>query len=202
VNWPRRAIVLAVVLVAGLWVWAYLARRFAPQGNTEQTQFDAIVVLGTGADKYGNPTPTELARVSEAVREYERGAAGHILFTGGAVQNRFVEAEVMARTAEAQGIPESAIVLEPQARNTVENACYAARRMKARGWASAEVISSAWHLGRAGLIFSRLPIAWRMHAAPEMEPEQGWYEDALGFDETLKTVRYLAWMRPMEQCEL
>jgi hypothetical protein len=35
-----------------------------------------------------------------------------------------------------------------------------------------------------------------------MEPEQGWYEDALGFDETLKTVRYLAWMRPMEQCEL
>ncbi len=159
------------------------------------------MVLGNPADKYGNPTPDELARVSEAVREYERGAAGHILFTGGAVHNRYVEAEVMAHTAEAQGIPSGAIAIEPHARNTVENACYAVRMMRARGWTSAEVVSSAWHLGRAGLIFSRMPIAWRVHAAPAIEPEPGWYEDALGAEETLKTVRYLAWLRPTERCE-
>jgi uncharacterized SAM-binding protein YcdF (DUF218 family) len=195
-------ILLAVALVLGLWMWGYLARRFAPRGNTQQTQFDAIVVLGNPADKYGNPTPTELARVSEAVREYERGAAPHLIFTGGAAHNRFVEAAVMARTAEAQGIPESAVVVEPEARNTVENACYAVRLMRARGWTSAEVISNAWHLGRAGLIFSRMPIAWRVHAAPAMEPEPGWYADALGAEETLKTVRYLVWVRPMDQCVL
>ncbi len=200
-SWRGRSILLAAATVAGLWTWAYLARRFAPKGNTEQTQFDAIVVLGDPADKYGNPTPTELARVSEAVREYERGAAGHILFTGGAVKNRYVEAEVMARTAEAQGIPESAIAIEPDARNTVENACYAARMMRARGWTSAEVVSSDWQLGRAGLIFSRMPIAWKARAAPAVEPEPGWYEDALGAEETLKTVRYLLWVRPMERCE-
>ncbi len=182
-------------------MWAYLARRFAPKGNTGQTHFDAIVVLGYPADRYGNPSPTELARVSEAVHEYERGAAEHILFTGGAVKNRYVEAEVMARTAEAQGIPASAVAIEPDARNTVENACYAARMMRARGWASAEVVSSAWHLGRAGLIFSRLPIAWKVHAAEPVEPEPEWYEDALGMEETLKTVRYLVWVRPMDRCE-
>jgi uncharacterized SAM-binding protein YcdF (DUF218 family) len=200
-SWPGRLILGAVVLGTGLWTWGWLARHFAPAGNTAQTHFDAIIVLGNPADKYGDPTPTELARVTEAVHEYERGAAGHVIFTGGAAYNQYVEAAVMARTAEAQGVPASAIVEEPEARNTVENACYSVRLMRARGWASAEVISSGWHLGRAGLIFSHMPIAWHVHAAPAMEPESEWYEDALGMEETLKTVRYLVWVRPMGQCD-
>lgn len=203
-GWRARLILAAAIIAAGLWTWAYLARRLAPQGNTQETHFDAIVVLGDPADKYGNPTPTELARVSEAVREYERGVAEHLIFSGGAVHNQYVEAEVMARTAEAQGIPASAIVLEPRARSTMENACFAVKAMKARRWASAEVISNGWQLGRAGLIFSRLPIAWRVHAAPPVEPVTGWFEDARGIEETLKTVRYLVWARPMgqwDQCD-
>ena len=64
----------------------------------------------------------------------------------------------MARTAEAQGVPESAIFVEPSARDTIQNACFAARIMKAHGWTSAEVVSSPSHLPRAALIFSRLPI--------------------------------------------
>jgi uncharacterized SAM-binding protein YcdF (DUF218 family) len=194
-------VLLGCLVVLALGTWGYLARHFAPKGNTDATHFDAIVVLGDPADKFGNPTATELARVSEAEREYERGVAAHLIFTGGAVHSPFVEAEVMARTAEAQGIPASAIVVEPEARNTAENACYAVRLMRARGWESAEVVSSAWHLGRAALIFSRMPIAWRVDAAPAAEPEPGWYEDAVGMEETLKTVRYLVWVRPMERCE-
>ena len=68
-----------------------------------------IIVLGTPADRDGNPRPKQLARVTEAVREYKRGVAPRLILTGGAVQNRFVEAQVMARAAEAQGIPESAL---------------------------------------------------------------------------------------------
>ncbi len=193
--------VAAALLGVGLWVWAYAARRLAPEGNTGQARFDAIVVLGDPADSDGNPTPTELARVTEAVHEYERGVAAHLIFTGGAVHNRFVEAQVMARTAEAQGIPEPAVVMEPAARDTMENACYAVRLMRARGWESAEVVSSPWHLQRAGLIFSRMPIRWRVHGAPAVEPESGMDQEAAGFLETLKTVRYLVWGRPIEQCE-
>jgi vancomycin permeability regulator SanA len=158
-------------------------------------------VLGDPADSDGNPTPSELERVTEAVHEYERGVASHLIFTGGAVSNRFVEAQVMARTAEAQGIPESSVLVEPEARDTIQNACYSVRLMKARGWASAEVVSSPWHLERAGLIFSRMPVKWRTHAAPRLEPESGAYLDARGLEETLKTVRYLVWARPIEQCE-
>jgi uncharacterized SAM-binding protein YcdF (DUF218 family) len=202
VNWRRRLLVAAIALLVGLAVWAWLARRLAPRSNTPLTHFDTIIVLGDPADGDGDPTPTQQARVTEAVREYERGVAAHLIFTGAAVKNAYVEAEVMARTAESQGIPAGAVVVEPQARNTMENACYAVRLMRARGWGSAEVISSAWHLQRAGLIFSRMPIAWRTHAAPALEPESGIYDGAVGMEETLKTVRYLVWARPMDKCEL
>ena len=77
----------------------------------------------------------------------------------------------MAKTAHAQGIPESAIFLEPEARNTIQNACYSMRIMNAHGWRSAEVVSSASHMARAGIIFSQFPLEWRSHAAPPLAPE-------------------------------
>jgi len=199
-RWPRRLIAAGVALAAPLFVWAALARQFAPTANTSLDRFDAIIVLGYPADSDGNPTPTQLARVTEAVHEYERGVAPRLIMTGGHVANRYVEAQVMARTAEAQGVPESAVLIEPEARDTIHNACYAARILKAHGWSSAEVVSSPSHLSRAGLIFSRLPLAWRMHAAPPLEPESATSAAALSALETLKTARYLVWARWRERC--
>ena len=134
-------ILAVILLVLCLLGWGALARLLAPVSNTSLTRFDAIIVLGSPADSDGNPTPKQLARVTEAVHEYERGVAPRLILTGGAVRNQFVEARVMARTAQAQGIPESAIFVEPEARNTIQNACYAVRIMKAHGWRSAEVVS-------------------------------------------------------------
>jgi len=191
----------AAAVVFALLGWAAIARQLAPSSNTSLTRFDAIIVLGSPADADGNPTPAMLARVTEAVHEYQRGIAPRLILSGAAAHNQFVEARVMARAAHAQGIPESAISVEPEAMDTIHNACYSARIMKAHGWRSAEVISEALHLPRAGLIFSRLPIEWRMHAAPPLSPEPAVY--AIGFSamETLKTARYLAWTRQTERCE-
>ena len=191
----------AATAILVLLAWGAIARRLAPTSNTALTRFDAIIVLGYPADSDGNPTPTQLARVTEAVHEYERGVAPRLILTGGAVLNRFVEARVMARTAQAQGVPESATFVEPEARDTIENACYAMRIMNAHGWRSAEVVSSASHLPRAGLIFSGLPLEWRMHAAPSLGPEPAAYSSAATAFETLKTMRYLVWTRQTERCE-
>ena len=174
-GWRGRLILAALLLVLCLLGWGVVARLLAPASNTSLTRFDAIIVLGTPADSDGNPTPEQLARVTEGVHEYERGVAPRLILTGGAVHNQFVEARVMARTAQAQGIPESAIFVEPEARDTIQNACYAVRIMKAHGWRSAEVVSSASHLPRAGIIFSELPLEWRTHAAPPLEPESAAY---------------------------
>jgi uncharacterized SAM-binding protein YcdF (DUF218 family) len=200
-NWLLRGGIAAVLLVSALFVWAVIARNLAPTSNTALTRFDAIIVLGYPVDSDGNPTPTQLARVTEAVHEYERGVAPRLIVTGAGVANHFVEAEVMARTAHAQGVPDSAIFVEPAARDTIENACYAARIMKSHGWESAEIVSSASHLPRVALIFSKLPLEWNTHAAPSMSPEADAHLSGVTFVETMKTLRYLTWARWTERCE-
>ena len=193
-------------LLAALLIWAAAARTLAPRSNTSRQSFDAIVVLGTPADSDGNPTPELLDRITEGVHEYERGVAPRIVVTGAAAHNRFVEADLMARVAEAQGVPASVIFEEAQALDTIQNACYSTRILESHGWHSAEVVSSASHLPRAAMIFSRLAgerpagaMEWRMHAAPaNLTPN--YYSRAAVLAETLKTARYLVWSRWIETC--
>jgi uncharacterized SAM-binding protein YcdF (DUF218 family) len=201
-NWVLRGLLACVALVVGIFAWAALARATAPRANTSQSQFDVLIVLGNPADDDGNPSPTQQSRVVEAVHEYERGTAPRIIMTGGAVANQYVEAEVMARTAEAQGIPADAVVEETHARNTIENACNSLRIMRSHGWESAEVITSPSHAPRAAIIFSRLPLKWRMQSAPPLEPESEWTGLELTATEIFKTVHYLVMSRQTEPCEL
>ena len=186
-----------------LLAWGVVARALAPTGNTAATHFDAIIVLGYPADNDGNPTPEQLARVSEGVREYERGVAPRLILSGGPAHNQFVEAESMARVARAQGVPQSAIVQEPKSANTIENACYSARIMQQHGWRSAEVITSQYHLPRAGMIFSRtapqFEITWRGHAAPSLGAHPG-SDMVQTASEVVKTVRYLLYARWVDSC--
>lgn len=200
IRWIFRLSVAATALILGLFALGAVARQLAHASNTSLTRFDAIIVLGTSADRDGNPGPDQLARVTEAVHEYERGVAPRIIFTGAAVSNTFVEAHVMARAARAQGVPESAIYMEPRARDTVQNACFSVQIMKDHGWHSAEVISHASHLPRAGLIFSRLPVEWRTHAAPPMHPMSEADTRETAILESLKTTYYLVWTRQTESC--
>lgn len=200
-SWRTRAIVSAAGLIVLLFLWAALARGYAASSNTDRTRFDAIIVLGHNADSDGNPTPTQLARVNEGVREYERGVASHLIFTGGPAHNDFVEAEVMARAAEAEGIPASAVFLEPKAMDTIQNACYSARIMQNHGWKSAEVVSSEYHLARSAMIFDKMPVQWRMHGAPQLEPESPTRKFEHSVLEILKTVRYLVYAQWAERCE-
>jgi uncharacterized SAM-binding protein YcdF (DUF218 family) len=198
-SWRRRIVFAATALLVGLLAWTALVRAFAPAGNTSADRFDAIIVLGAEIDRDGNPSPELQARVAEAVREYERGAAPRLIFTGGP-QRGFIQAEVMARIAESQGIPASAVILETHAENTIQNVCYSVRLMKSHGWSSAEVVSAASHLPRAGLIFSRMPIAWRTHAAPPIEPQSGFTNGTAQVRETLHTLYYLVYSNWAERC--
>lgn len=194
---------LLIGAVAAVFIaWAIAARSLAPMANTARQTFDTIIVLGSPADSDGNPTPAMLGRTTEGVREYQRGIASHLIFTGGAAHNRFVEAQVMARVAQAQGVPASVIVVEPEAQDTIQNECFATRIMRARGWRSAEIVSNQAHLPRAAMILQNLPnlrIEWQMHAAPD-PIAGGFYRGAANVVETIKTARYLAWTRWTERC--
>jgi uncharacterized SAM-binding protein YcdF (DUF218 family) len=198
--WALRGTAAATAIVVGLVGWALITRRLAPMENTSRDHFDAILVLGTPADDDGNPTPSQLARVTRAVREYDRGVAPRLIFTGGAAHNQYVEADVMAAVAAAQGIPPSAIFVETRAKDTIQNACYAERLMKDHGWQSAEIISSRYHLPRASMVFSRTSLQWRLRAADSLPNDEA-IPISTSTLELLKTVHYLVWANWEEGCQ-
>jgi uncharacterized SAM-binding protein YcdF (DUF218 family) len=202
ISWRVRLSLAGSGLVLACFVWAALARAYAPPGNTSADHFDAIIVLGGGVNRDGNPTPSTLARVTEGVHEYERGVAPRLILAGGSTlaDHGFVEAETMARVARADGVPPSNLVLEPQSRNAIQNACFSSRIMQQHGWRSAEVVNSAAQLPRAEIIFSATPIEWRGHLAPALEPRSTLMDDADSADEILHTLYYLVFSRWARRC--
>jgi uncharacterized SAM-binding protein YcdF (DUF218 family) len=137
-----------------------------PMADTQLNQFDVILVLGNPARMDGTIGPVARSRVLEGIRQYRAGVAPRLLMTGGAVANKFVEAQVMLQFAQSQGVPASALLAETQSRNTIQNAYYSYKIMQEHDWTSALVVSSPTHLRRASLIFSHFPLAWRMDGAP------------------------------------
>ena len=74
------------VLVVGL-VVVITTYETTSRGNTEQRHFDTIIVLGSPADPDGQPSVEQRERVMEAVREFQKGRADHLIVTGGAAHN-------------------------------------------------------------------------------------------------------------------
>jgi uncharacterized SAM-binding protein YcdF (DUF218 family) len=139
---------------------------FANHGDTNQTKVDVLIVLGCPTNPDGSPTPEQRERVMEGVREFKKGMSDHIIMTGGAAHNKFVEAHAMALLAEANGVPASAVVEEGQAHDTIQNLYYSDKIMEKNGWDTTEVISSPYHLPRTALILSHYRrLRWGTHAA-------------------------------------
>lgn len=155
-------LILKVAALAGLLVANYVA---IPSGNTGLTRFDTLIVLGQPPKPDGSLGPELRERVLEGVREYKAGVARHVIMTGGPTRNNLVEAHAMKVFAMAQGVPGDAIVEEGEARDTIQNIYFSEKVMEARGWGSAEVISSPSHLPRTALILGHYKFAWRTHAS-------------------------------------
>ncbi len=164
----RSLLLVAVLLGLGLLVILVVVFQTAPSQNSNETHFDTLIVLGTPARSDGTPSVEIRERVDEAVREYRAGVAPHVIMTGGAAHNRFVEGQVMADAAAAQGVPRSSIIVEGQAKDTIQNIWYSRQMMQVYGWHSAEVISSPYHLPRTALILGHYrgasAFVWRTHA--------------------------------------
>jgi uncharacterized SAM-binding protein YcdF (DUF218 family) len=164
-SFRRFARMLGIVVLVAV-VCVTVSYFSIPMSDTQLHQFDVILVLGNPAKDDGSIAPIGKSRVLEAVRQYRAGMAPQLLMTGGAVRNRFVEGQVMQQFAISQGVPASAVFVEGESRNTIQNAFYSYKIMQEHGWTSVMIISSPSHLRRASIIFSHYPLAWAMHAAP------------------------------------
>ena len=101
----------------------------------------------------------------------------------------------MARAAEADGVPQSAIYRERAAQNTMQNLSYSLALAQAKGWRSMEVISSPAHLPRVRIMlaaFDANGVRWRVHAAPEVDTP-AYYRELAPAVEVLKMAHFLLW---------
>jgi len=85
-----------------------------------------------------------MARVDEAIRLYKQGFGSKILFTGKKAAYmpdlEFSEAETYAHIAENNGIKIEDLILEIEAKNTVENAVNSISILKAMKWLPKKII--------------------------------------------------------------
>jgi uncharacterized SAM-binding protein YcdF (DUF218 family) len=170
-RWTPLPIVgaLIVLLVASNpWVSTTLARslewRYLPEG--ELPQAEAIVLLG-GSTRPADP-PRPMADVTEAgdrvfyaAKLYKDQKAPLIIATGGRIDwmgGGQPEAADMAQLLEFMGVPATAIIQEPKALNTYQNAVNVKKILQDRGIERVLLVTSALHMPRSLAIFKRQEI--------------------------------------------
>lgn len=175
----RRRIGLSVVGVALVWLYCMssgwmclllglgLEREFPPARVETLPTADAIVVLGGGVGGSTNAVCyTELYaaadRVAHAARVWKAGKAP-VVITSGAN-----ELQASLPLLKELGVPEPAILVENNSRNTEQNARFVADYVKAHHKQENEkasvhlspspkilLVTSSWHMRRALLLFKK-----------------------------------------------
>jgi uncharacterized SAM-binding protein YcdF (DUF218 family) len=111
---------------------------------------DTGIVLGASL-RNDIPSPGLQERLDLALKLYREGKFKHIIVSGGLDHNgsKLTEAEGMRLYLIKQGIPDSAINLEPEATSTYQNLLYSKRIMDKSGWKSAIIITHDFHGARS-----------------------------------------------------
>jgi uncharacterized SAM-binding protein YcdF (DUF218 family) len=132
-------------------------------GYPRAGKFDVGIVLGgfSGLNKRNNEIAFNWAgdRLFQTIALYKKGQIKQILLSGGSanlIDRKIKEADLAIQYLKLIGIPDSAILIENQSKNTIENARYSlALIAKSKPKAKILVITSAWHIPRAKLIFDK-----------------------------------------------
>ena len=111
---------------------------------------DVIIVL-TG----------KTARFKHGVRLYKQGYAGNIMITASneplELANVHLDWEEIIREAVRQeGIPETALLIIEDITSTYDEACFTRKVMLEKGFKSAIVVSSPYHMRRVRMIFEKV----------------------------------------------
>ena len=157
----RRAIV--VVGVASVSVAVYFLVTLAQVWSTGRDDsfaassrtVDAIVVLGA-AQYDGRPSPQLQARLDHALLLWKREAAAFIVVTGGKQANdRFTEAQAGREYLITNGVPATAILVEPNGASTFESLAGVRRDLVAT-IGHVVLVSDPYHVLRARLVADEL----------------------------------------------
>ena len=163
----RRSFVTGIVLLI-IFSNPYLLHLFARGWDvgagplSKGKTYSAAIVLGgfSGEDKNGKGFFNEESdRFIEGVRLKEAGRASHILVSSGngnLQQSSFREAVWVRGVLKEIKLPDTAILIEQNSRNTFENAAFSKQVLaKAHLPPPYLLVTSAWHMRRALYIFKK-----------------------------------------------
>jgi uncharacterized SAM-binding protein YcdF (DUF218 family) len=151
----RQLVAGTVLAAAALWTASVLAVVVAG-ARDDRPPSDAIVVLGA-AQYAGRPSPVLRARLDHAAMLFQDGVAPLVLLTGGRGEGDTTsEAAVGRRYLLARGVPDSALLLEPEGRTTAASLTAAAQLLQARGAQRVVLVSDPFHALRVRVV------AWRL----------------------------------------
>ena len=103
---------------------------------------DVAIVLGAQVHSDGTPSMALSERLDTAIELYRQGCVGTLVMSGGQGSDEPVnEVDAMRDYAVANGVPESAILLDPQGNSTEATVADTVPLISAHGWKSE-------HLGR------------------------------------------------------
>ncbi|MGB3312028.1 MAG: YdcF family protein [Nodosilinea sp.] len=211
-RWATGAIALALILLlvsSNNWVSTGIMRslewRYPDSVNLPEAE--AIVVLGGSIKPQFPPRPwidvaEEGDRVLHGARLYLAGKAPLLVFSGGRItwgQGQIrSEAEDMAELAAALGVPNRAMLMEPDSLNTFENATYTQVLLADRGIKRILLVTSAMHMPRALAIFRKqgfeaIPAPTDFHVAPDPQDsgQNTWQGRALNLMPQTENLHYL-----------
>jgi uncharacterized SAM-binding protein YcdF (DUF218 family) len=133
--------ILGVILATAVSVW-----RAAHTDEARRVgHVDVIAVLGA-AEYNGRPSPTLQGRLEQAQILFDKGFAPRILVLGGGrAGDRTTEAAAGRDWLILQGVPEDAVIAQPEGNTTLESLEAAAGYMLDNGLRSAFLVSDPWH---------------------------------------------------------
>jgi len=144
------------------------------QARTDEIRpVDAIVVLGT-AQYNGRPSPVLRARLDRVLEVYDEGLAPLVVVTGGKQEgDQFTEAEASHDYLVERGVPDFAILLEDEGRDSWESLQGVAEILEARGLSRVLLVSDGFHLFRVKKMAHDLGLTAYATAAGDSPIRQG-----------------------------
>lgn len=164
-------ILIPIILVTYFFSCPYFANRFIASVEEDAkpysaySQCDVIILLGGGTeegvtDLSGTTVPAaeSAGRIVNTARLYYRFNIP-ILVTAGSPSGEIPEALVAERFLKELGIPSDMILTEIESLDTRENAKYCKEIMNKKGFRNAALVTSAFHMKRASLLFHKYDIS-------------------------------------------
>lgn len=125
-------------------------------GKTDyRRKADAIVVLGARVYRDGTMSQALADRTRTGVELYHAGYARTLIFSGGPGDGSIDEPTAMKNFAIANGVPDTAIILDPDGLNTDATVRNTVPMLQQRGLSGVLIVSHFYHLPRTKMTYER-----------------------------------------------